>query len=364
MSRLEVRLQMSIPSNEVKQLLDNVNVITDRIRNDENIYKDFLRWSGLFINDQGDGKKYSIANQLLIYGYNSNARLVKEEKDWNSFGISVVKQNQAIYLLKKTDNGYTERRVYDISATNAEPLKIIEGKDWGSKCEALISSSPCRIEFDNYLFGQRSNYLQQQNIIKVGKGFMSYENVIASLGQEYGHYHICQDMKRIFDINIEEAKKGVKSPNEKEVFYKFIEGKYYEISESDNVKKDKNGRLFVFEVDEKGNLYKAHVEKRIKKVRAEDQGKEFRYSKTEYQHMAYAVSFIVSVTLGIDPKVYKFTNEVWKDKELFFIRNELDVITMAGRKILLDYNQELIRQKNAVYTDSTSKVNSMESEVV
>lgn len=359
---------MNTQSDFTRQLFDSVNFITENIRTAENIYKDFLRWSGLFINDQGDGKRYSIANQLLIYGYNNHARLVRNEDEWKHMGVSVIKPEQQIYILKKNETGYETRTVYDISSTNAQQLKLINGRDWGSKCEALIASAPCQIKFNSQLGNQRMNYIQKDNIITAGKGFVSYENIFASLSQEYAHFHICGEMKKRFDIEIDKKMKEAAAPVMREAFYKSVEGKFYELSPGEPIRKDREGRLFILEQDRDGKLYKVHVEKKlVEEPQKEVRKPEFRYSRNSCQHMAYAVSCLTGTAAGIDQGAYSFSNEAWKKKKLPEIRDELDIITDAGRKILLDYNEALFRQGNAVYEDfqnKTEQVNQAESEVV
>lgn len=363
--RQGVSLQMQTQPADTKQLFDYVNFVTENIRNAENIYKDFLRWSGLFINDQGDGKKFSIANQLLIYGFDNRSRLVREESEWKSMGVSVTRPDRAINVLKKRGSGYEKRVLYDISATNAEPLKMINGRDWGSKCEALITAAPCKIEFDPFTSNQRTNYIQREEVIKAGRGFQSFENIFASISQEIAHYYISKEMEARHDRKFEELqKKANECSNEKDVYYKIIEGKYYELSPGEPIRKDSNGRLYKLETDENGQLYKVHVEKRQKEVKpAEIRKPVFSYSKAAYQYMAYAVSCCVSVSAGLDPGIYRFSNDKWKEKSLQSIRDDLDIISNAGREILFNYHDRLINQNNAVYMDASENSSVHESEV-
>ena len=346
---------MKVPSVDTKQLFDFVNSITDSISTAENVYKDFLRWSGLFINDQGDGVHYSIANQLLIYGYDNNARLVREESEWNRMGATVIKPDQAIHVLKRQGEGYTDRVVYDISATNSQPLQMIDGRDWGSKCEAMTTASPCRLEYDPLTANQRTNFIHKENVIKVGKGFQSYENIFASLSQEYAHYYISREMEKRHERKFRDVQKN--AANEvgfRDAYYKFFEGKYYELPPDAPIMQDSTGRLFIVEKNDKGMQYKVHVEKRQTKVNpGEVRVPDFTYSKAAYHYLTYAVSFCVCVKVGIDPDKFHFTYEKWKDKSFMEIREDLDIITATANKILYDYHNQLIKQQNAVFTDTS-----------
>lgn len=346
---------MEVPLIKVDQLFENVNYLTSQFVVSSNIYKDFLRFAGRFINNQGDGKGYTIANQMLIFGFNSGARLCYDEATWNSMGISVIKPEEPIHVMQKSnaEKGYKDRIVYDISSTNAAPLQDVAGPDPGTMCEILMKATPCKIEFTKVSASGMANYNHDTNKISVGKGFTGFEHIFMEMCRVYGHYYIAKDdearHKQIYDKRAAELPKEVVL---KDAYYKYVEGKYYEITDTDKIKSEADGKLFLVERDPGGSLYKVPVIKQQEKVKADEvKVPQFVYRKGMYKEDVTGISYMVSSAVGINTDIYKdFQNLNWREFKPEEVRRSLDRIVNISRLIKHNYDEklnELIKAQSA-----------------
>lgn len=347
---------MQVPEIDIKQLFENVNYMTKTIIDSSDTYKDFLRWSGGFINSQGNGEGFTIANQLLIYGFNNNARLCYDEAAWNSKGISIVRPEEPIHIMRKVSggNGFADRVVYDISTTNAPGLRNIVVKDQGSMCEALIRSSPCRIEFNlkKGLPPGKADYSYKDNTIYVGKGYQTFLQVFAELCRVYSHYYICQADKDEHQKKYENA--SSQKPKQKEVFFVQKEGKYYQLSPTDIIKTDKDGREFIIDTDSEGNPCRRLVIRKLIDIPDEENNvPEFTYNKAKNNAKAVEITYSVMSSINLDTSIFSdFNNLSWKSMDLSKVRDDLNMNCNTARTIKDRYEENLISLGAAEYMNS------------
>ena len=357
---------MEIPLIDVKMLFKNVNYLTSQFVVSSNEYKDFLRFAGGFINSQGDGKGYTIANQILIYGFNSRARLCYDESTWNNMGVTVIKPEEPIHIMEKagTKEGYRDRIIYDISATNAAPLQENNSPEPGTMCELLMKAAPCKIEFNRKQASGMANYNYEQNIITVGKGFKGFEHIFMELSSVYGHYYMAKDDNSKHNENYERKIKSASSgkPVYKDTYLKYVDGRYYECSENDIVKSESGGKLFIISQDPGGSRYKIPViKKQIQIPPGEIKIPQFTYKKATHREEAAGISYMVSTAAGLDTSIYSdFQNLKWRDMEYTDVRKSLEKIVNIGRTIKHNYDVKL----NDLIIANSSSVSNYESEVV
>ena len=137
----------------------------------------------------------SMANKVLVYGYNPNATNVNTKDRWESQGIQVLDESQMIHTLQyapESEFGYVDRVMYDVSSTNAEPTQFESFPDAGFFAERLIISAPCPIHFQEQSKPgmPKAIYLEQDNTIHVTKGFKNETEVCHYLLREYGHFYL------------------------------------------------------------------------------------------------------------------------------------------------------------------------------
>ena len=346
-------LRMQIPEVDIKQLFDNVNIVTNYIINSSETYKDFLRFSGGFINEQGKGECYTIANQLLIYGFNNQARLVMDERAWDERGVHIIKPFEPIHVMQKTKEGYKDRVVYDISSTDAvisDYIHDYKGVDQGVKCEALIRSSPCKIEYSAKTPPGRADYSFREDRVTFNRGFRSLEWVYMELSRVYGHYYLCQnESKNHIDKYKNKTQQDTDGKLRKQKLFKSVDGKFYELSPTDIVKKDSRGHEFVLDRDDNGDLCKRHVvRKQIEVPDRENNVPAFHYNKGVNDGRTIEISYMTSVAAGLDVSSYPdFNNLKWREMDFPEVRKELDSVVNIARLIKSRYEDALLSDSSA-----------------
>jgi hypothetical protein len=137
---------------------------------------------------------FSIANQILIFGYNRNSSIVYEAEYWKEMGLTVTDPGHPIHVMfrapEKDKTGYIDRELYDISQTNGEVDPLPGIPDKGAACEALLMAAPCKIQYVDHMRsrGSKAMYDAERDIIEVTKGCESFDMVFAALSVEYAHY--------------------------------------------------------------------------------------------------------------------------------------------------------------------------------
>ena len=286
---------------DTEKLMNEVNTTTKDIATNVEIYKKFLSWSGRFMNysdpfNENPNIGYSIANQILIYSFNNKAKLCYTEKLWNRMGISVQNKDSPIYVIKHVNGKeFIPEELYDISDTNAQQYRDITGKDIPSMCEALLISAPCDIRYVKNIKEGKILLSEDGDSINVTNGFKDFENIFITVSQELSHYYIYQNLK--------------------------------------------------------------------KQYMREHKGKDdFKYRRSDHYYETYSAAYAVSSSMYL-PVTDKFNigqSDKWKctDKsDLYHIRNSLSLISSAGRNIVKNVTEELIKQKTAIFADTLAMKN-------
>lgn len=181
-------------AEKTKELFDFCNEMTKWIISDAEPYKNFLSWASRFTAG------YTIANQILIYGYNNNAKLVYDEQTWNSYGINVVDRNP-IYVMEyapeQSEMKYIPREVFDISQTDGSYPDPFVFTDKGAACENLLLSAPCKVQYVEQMRtkGTKGMYYPEENLIEVTKGCKSFDEIFSVLASEYAHQEFCSNQQ-------------------------------------------------------------------------------------------------------------------------------------------------------------------------
>ena len=154
---------------KITDLFNYSNVMADWIKTNPAAYQAYL-------NTAARTEHFTVANKLLIQGYMQNVqpKYLADENDYLMAGYN-VNPDAAIYVMKNAPEkkyGYEVRKMYDISATNAEYDEPVLDK--GFVLDALLLNSPCQIEYTDSL-PTKALYNPDKGIIQMTKGFKSFE---------------------------------------------------------------------------------------------------------------------------------------------------------------------------------------------
>lgn len=171
-----------------QQLIDYANQCIAYHARDTAHMKNFLRFLARLKTHN-----VSVANKVLICGYSPNALDVRTEEDWTMAGVHVIHPERMIHNLYRPDKGnYTDRIMYDITATDGVYVPFPKYKEPGQLAERLLLGPPCPIVFlENHQDGKgKAEYIPDKQIVEVTRGFTNELEVCHLLLREYAHYFL------------------------------------------------------------------------------------------------------------------------------------------------------------------------------
>lgn len=187
----------------MKQLYDYVDVsVRHHLENADNL-KDFLTFVAGFHSN------VSTRNKILTYGYNPRAADIKTKEGWEKQGIQVTDENAVIYNIQQNKNGgFSERIMYDVSATDDLPDPFESFPDAGFFAERLILYPPCPIRFREppLTENRKASYEPEKGIIEVTSGFRNEEQVCHGLLREFAHFYLHENEMQMAAKNSSDTK--------------------------------------------------------------------------------------------------------------------------------------------------------------
>ena len=167
---------------DVKDLFTNSNNMADYVRTNPDGYRNYLTIAA-------NCDKYSVSNQLLIHGFGGGKKpaYLDDYSNWIKNGFTIKEDATIIHILEKDSNvkeGYKDRMLVDVTDTNAQYQPIVYDK--GIVLEALMTSSPCKIEF-NPEITSKATYVPNKQIIEVSRGYKNIEQIFERLSMEMVH---------------------------------------------------------------------------------------------------------------------------------------------------------------------------------
>lgn len=140
----------------------------------------------------------TIANKILVYGYDKEATDVRTADDWMNSGYEISRDAAVIHTMEyspSSGRGYSDRIMYDIRFTGkrntvSEDRNILTTAESGTVSEALIRAAPCRIEYTDQARagGTKCFFNPESQSIFVTKGFKGFDDINQQLLREYSHY--------------------------------------------------------------------------------------------------------------------------------------------------------------------------------
>lgn len=142
----------------------------------------------------------SVANKILIYGYEPNATDVRTAEDWNLLGVRVLHPERVIHNVKRLEGnkrGYEDRILYDITATDGVGKPFMQYGDVGLFTERVLLYPPCPIWFlENAASGKgKAEYNQEEQVIEVTNGFSSELEVSHLILRESAHHFLREKLE-------------------------------------------------------------------------------------------------------------------------------------------------------------------------
>ena len=176
----------------IEDLFDYSNSMADWVKNSPDAYQ-------LFLKTAAHTEHFTVANKLLIQGYMQCIPPVylADEADWMSSGYTIRQDAIPIYVMEHAPGkhtGYDVRKMYDITATNAEYEMPVYDKSF--LLDALMLNAPCNIEYVDKL-PAKALYSPDKDVIQMTKGFKSFEEIFFVLSQEYSHHMLYHQMEKL-----------------------------------------------------------------------------------------------------------------------------------------------------------------------
>lgn len=173
----------------VKDLFNNANSMSEYIRTNPEGYRNFLSIAARC-------EHFTPSNQLLIHGFGGGKvpEYLDDYSNWINKGFTVDENATILHVMEKDNKaeiGYKDRMLVDVSDTNAQYQPIVYDK--GIVLEALMTSSPCRIEF-NPDITSKAIYIPNRQTIEVSRGYKNIEQIFENLSREMVHAKIHLDM--------------------------------------------------------------------------------------------------------------------------------------------------------------------------
>ncbi|MBQ8912485.1 MAG: hypothetical protein IJ054_00370 [Lachnospiraceae bacterium] len=173
----------------VKDLFQNANRMADYVRTNPDGYRNFLAIAARC-------EHFTPSNQLLIHGFGEGKipEYLDDYSNWINKGFSINDNATIIHVMEndnKSQTGYIDRMLVDVSDTNAVWHK--NEYDKGIVLEALMTSSPCRIEFNPELTS-KAVYIPNRQVIEVSRGYKNIEQIFENLSREMVHARLHLEM--------------------------------------------------------------------------------------------------------------------------------------------------------------------------
>ena len=191
----------------VKQLFDYVNqCVMYHVENADQMkrFLDFLAQMK---------SPLTVANKILIYGYDPKATEVRTREEWEKEGAKVLHPERELHNMKYMPGSkyeYVDRVMYDVTATDRKPQTYQPYKDAGAMAERLLMYPPCKVVFlEKAKAGKsKAEYIPEKNVIEVTRGFRDETEVCHYLLREFGHYFLKEKEELRAEKNGKEAKAG------------------------------------------------------------------------------------------------------------------------------------------------------------
>jgi len=174
---------------DIKVLFSDSNSMAEYVRTTPEGYRTFLSIAA-------KSECFTPSNQLLIYGYGRGKvpDYLDDLSNWIANGYSINEDATVIHVMEKdshAETGYKDRMLVDVSDTNA--LYNKPEYDKGIVLEALMTSSPCKIEYNESLTS-KALYVPNRQVIEVSRGYKNIEQIFEHLSREMVHARIHMDM--------------------------------------------------------------------------------------------------------------------------------------------------------------------------
>ena len=174
---------------DIKELFSYSNSLAEYVRTNPEGYR-------MFLQTAAKCEHFTPSNQLLLYGFcqGKTPDYLDDYSNWIGKGFTVNEDASLLYVMEKDntkETGYKERVLIDVKDTNAlyNPFTY----DKGLVLEALMTSSPCRIEF-NPDITSKAIYIPNRQVIEVSRGYKNIEQIFENLSREMVHAKIHLDM--------------------------------------------------------------------------------------------------------------------------------------------------------------------------
>ncbi|MBQ9199422.1 MAG: hypothetical protein IJ141_04520 [Lachnospiraceae bacterium] len=167
---------------DVRVLFSDSNNMAEYVRTNPEGYRTFLSIAAKCAH-------FTPSNQLLIQGYGMGKipEYLDDLSNWINNGYAINEDAHLIHVMEKDKNaeaGYKDRILVDVSDTNAIYNKFEYDK--GIVLEALMTSSPCRIEYNESLTA-KALYVPNRQVIEVSRGYKNIEQIFENLSREMVH---------------------------------------------------------------------------------------------------------------------------------------------------------------------------------
>ena len=174
---------------EINDLFVNSNTMTEYIMKEPEGYRTYLSIAAKCPH-------FTPANQLLIHGFSEGKipEYLDDYDNWLNNGYSIKEDANIIHVMEKDNSseyGYKDRKLVDVADTNAGYSPFFYDK--GLVLEALMTSSPCKIEF-NPDITSKAVYIPNKQVIEVSRGYKNIEQIFENLSREMVHARLHLNM--------------------------------------------------------------------------------------------------------------------------------------------------------------------------
>lgn len=162
----------------------------------------------------------TVANKVLVFGYDPNATEVKTAEDWEKQGVQVLYPERVLHNMQFEPGSrydYVDRIMYDVTATDRAPEPYQPYPDAGALAERLLLYPPCPVVFlEKSKPGKsKAEYVPDKKVIEVTRGFRDETEVCHYLLREFGHFFLKEwEELRIKESTKESRKNQVEASDE------------------------------------------------------------------------------------------------------------------------------------------------------
>ena len=137
----------------------------------------------------------TVANKVLVFGYDPNATEVRTAEDWKKQGAHVLHPERVLHNMQfqpGSKYSYVDRVMYDVTATDRAPQPFQPYPDAGALAEQLLMYPPCPVVFlEKSKPGKsKAEYVPDKKVIEVTRGFRDETEVCHYLLREFGHFFL------------------------------------------------------------------------------------------------------------------------------------------------------------------------------